>query len=377
MYNIPLFDLNFGVEEEQAVIATLKSKWISMGPKCEEFENTFANMLGVKYAVAVANCTAALHLACVAAGIGPGDEVICPSLSFAATANCIRYTGATPVFADVCGTDDLCVDPVDIERKITEKTKAIIPMHYAGYACDMGTIMALAEENDLAVIEDACHGPLSQYEGQKLGTIGLAGCFSFFSNKNLSTGEGGMIVTNDEDIYRKLKLLRSHGMTTMSYQRAQGHATKYDILELGYNYRMDDIRASIGIAQLAKLVDDLKKRADVRERYVARLQNVSNISIPFADRKEFSSNYIFPIVLEESTEERRDAFRDYLQARGVQTSVHYPAIHKFSIYRDFYTELPNTEYISKNELTLPMYASLTEDQVDYICDIVKEANAVL
>lgn len=370
MYNIPLFDLNFGAEEEKAVIDTLKSKWISMGPKCIELEEKFAQMLNVKYACAVTNCTAALHLACVALGIKEGDEVICPSLTFAATVNCIRYVGATPVFIDICSNENLCIDAEQIESLITKKTKAIIPMHYAGFACNMKRIMEIAKKYNLFVIEDACHGPLSEYEGKKLGTIGDIGCFSFFSNKNISTGEGGMLVTDNEEIYNKVKLMRSHGMTTMSYQRASGHATSYDIIESGYNFRMDDIRASIGVVQLDKLRKDIEKRAQIREWYVEGLSQNSSIIIPFMDNQEFVSNYIFPIVLKDSTVEKRDMLRDKLQKNGIQTSVHYPAIHRFSAYRDFTKVLPNTEYVTDNEITLPMYAKLEKNQIEYICDII-------
>lgn len=373
MYDIPLFDLNFDEEEERAVIETLKSKWISMGLKCAELEEKFARMFDVKYACAVTNCTAALHLACCALGIKAGDEVICPSLTFAATVNCIRYVGATPVFADIYGNDNLCMDANQIETLITEKTKAIIPMHYAGFPCDMNKIMEIAKKHNLFVIEDACHGPLSVYEGKKLGTIGDVGCFSFFSNKNISTGEGGMLVTNNEEIYNKAKLMRSHGMTVMSYQRASGHATSYDIVDLGYNYRLDDIRASIGIVQLDKLRGDLEKRIQIRKWYYEGLSKLDLVHVPFKDYAEFVSNYIFPIVLKDSTVEKRDLIREKLHKNGIQTSVHYPAIHRFSAYQEFSRKLSNTEYVTDNEVTLPMYAKLQKEQVEYICEQVAEA----
>ena len=267
-YKIPLFDLNFDEAEERAVIETLRSKWISTGPKTAEFENKFSGMLQVDYAVALANCTAALHLAVKLVGVKPGDEVICPSLTFVATANAIRYVNAVPVFADVKSCEDLTVDPEDIERKITTRTKAIVVMHYGGFACDMDRVLAIARKYNLKVVEDACHGPLSEYNGKKLGTIGDVGCFSFFSNKNISTGEGGMLVTNNKEYFERAKLLRSHGMTSMSYERAKGHSTAYDVIDLGYNYRMDDIRASIGMVQLDKIQGDLDKRAQARKWYL-------------------------------------------------------------------------------------------------------------
>jgi len=296
-YKILLFDLNFDQAEQDAVIETLRSKWISTGPKNAELERRFAEMTGARHAVALTNCTVALHMALMLNDVKPGDEVICPSLTFVATVNAIRYVNAIPVFADVKSMKDLTIDPDDIEKKITPRTKAIMLMHYGGFACDMNRIMALAEKHNLWVIEDACHGPLSEYEGKKLGTIGSVGCFSFFSNKNISTGEGGMIITNEDAIYEKAKLLRSHGMTSLSFDRAKGHSTEYDVIELGYNYRMDDIRASIGIVQLAKLPGDLEIRAELRARYEKNLEGVEEIIIPFKGYKYFTSNYIFPIVL--------------------------------------------------------------------------------
>lgn len=372
-YKIPLFKLNFGEEEIAAVTETIRSKWISTGPKCEELEQLFVDMFNVNYAVSMSNCTDALHLACLLCEIGPGDEVLCPSLTFAASVNCIKYTGATPVFCDIESSYHINIAPVEIEKKVTSKTKAIIVVHMAGFPAKMDEIMAIAEKYNLKVIEDACHGPLSEYKGQKLGTIGDVGCFSFFSNKNISTGEGGMLITNNEEMAKKARLLRSHGMTTMSYQRAKGHATTYDIVELGYNFRLDDIRASIGVVQMKKLRADLEKRIIVRKEYLKQLSSIDSISIPFADCKEFSSNYIMPIVLKDSTADKRDKIREKLHVSGIQTSVHYPAIHKFSIYKGCNASLPVTEYVTDNEITLPMYASLSKEEIGFIVTTLEQA----
>lgn len=372
-YDIPLFNLNFDEREAKAAYDTIKSGWISTGPKCAELEDMFANMLGAKYAVSVTNCTDALHLCCLLCGFGPGDEVICPSLTFAASANCIRYAGATPVFSDIIGPDHINLDPADIERKITPKTKGIVVVHMAGYPAKLDEIMTIAQKHNLKVVEDACHGPLSEYKGKKLGTIGDCSAFSFFSNKNISTGEGGMFVTNSEEFATKAKLMRSHGMTTMSYQRASGHATTYDIVELGYNFRMDDIRASIAIEQLKKLPEDLDKRMVVRKRYMANLSSIKGVVVPFADCNEFTSNYIMPVVLTQCTKEDRDTIRDKIHSAGIQTSVHYPAIHRFSIYKNCGAVLPQTDYVTDHEITLPMYAALTMEQVDFICETLNKA----
>lgn len=370
-YKIPLFNLNFDEREAQAAYDTIKSGWISTGPKNAELEQMFIDMWNVKYAVSMSNCTDALHVCCMVCGFGPGDEVICPSLTFAASCNCIRYVGATPVFADIVGPDHINIDPKDIERKITPNTKGIIVVHMAGFPCQMDEIMAIARKHNLKVIEDACHGPLSEYKGVKLGTIGDCAAYSFFSNKNISTGEGGMFITNNEEMAAKARLIRSHGMSTMSYQRASGHATEYDITCLGYNFRMDDIRAAIAIEQLKKLPKDLETRLAVRARYVERLAGMERVAVPFADNTEFVSNYIFPIVILNSTREQRDALREFMHAEGIQTSVHYPAAHRFSTYRELGTVLPQTEYVTENEVTLPMYAALTLEQVDFICDTLE------
>ena len=372
-YRIPLFNLNFDEREAQAAYDTIKSGWISTGPKNAELEQMFIDMWNVKYAVSMSNCTDALHTCCMVCGFGPGDEIICPSLTFAASCNSIRYVGATPVFADIVGPDHINIDPEDIERKITPRTKGIVVVHMAGFPARMDEIMAIARNHGLKVIEDACHGPLSEYNGQKLGTIGDCAAFSFFSNKNISTGEGGMFITNDEEMARKARLIRSHGMTTMSYQRASGHATEYDISCLGYNFRMDDIRASIAIEQLKKLPGDLEKRAKVREQYVKRLSGMDGVAVPFAGNPGFASNYILPVVLLDSTKERRNKVREYIHAAGIQTSIHYPAVHRFSTYKELGAVLPRTEYVSDNEITLPMYAALTEEQVDFICGVFEKA----
>ncbi len=368
-YKIPLFDLNFDEAEAKAAYDVIKSGWISTGPKCIAFEDKFAGMLGAKHAISLANCTVALHLALVILGIKGGDEVIVPSLTFVATANAVKYVNATPVFADVVSNDILTIDPKDIKAKITPKTKAIIVMHYAGFPCQMDEIMEIAREHNLKVVEDACHGPLSEYKGKKLGTIGDIGCFSFFSNKNISTGEGGMLVTNNIEYDAQARLLRSHGMTTMSFQRASGHATAYDVVRLGYNYRMDDIHAAIGLAQLEKIEADLKQRAKVRSWYQDSLTGLSGVIVPFEYHEGFVTNYVFPIVLAPELSNFRDTIRNEMHENGIQTSIHYPAAHLFSIFSNS-PRLPVTEYVSESLITLPMYASLSEAQVGYITEIL-------
>jgi dTDP-4-amino-4,6-dideoxygalactose transaminase len=369
-YTIPLFNLNFDEKEQLAALETIKSGWISTGPKTAEFETKFGSMLGANYALALSNCTVALHLAMKLVGVEPGDEVICPSLTFVATCNSIRYVDAVPIFADIESLERPVICPRDVESKITKKTKAIVVMHYGGFPCEMDAIIDIAKKHNLKVIEDACHAPLSEYKGKRLGTIGDIGCFSFFSNKNISTGEGGMLVTNSQEHYQRAKLLRSHGMTSMSYERAKGHATTYDVVDFGYNYRMDDIRSSIGLVQLDKIQVDLNRRADVRKEYISKLSSYSEIIIPFEKHTGFSSNYIFPVVFKDIDVEKRDEIRDRLAAHGIQTSMHYPAAHRFSVFQKYYLELPKTDQMVNSMITLPMYAALSKENVENICELI-------
>jgi dTDP-4-amino-4,6-dideoxygalactose transaminase len=374
---VPLFDLDIGEEEERAVIEVLRSKWLSTGPRTAAFEEAFARALGVPHAVAVASGTAALHLAMVAIGcIKPGDEVIVPSLTFVATANAARYLGAIPVFVDISGLHDLNIDPDAIEVAITPRTKAIVVMHYAGFPCDMTRIINLAHRRGLKVIEDACHGILSDYTGRKLGTIGDAGCFSFFSNKNMTTAEGGMVVTSNAEIARQVRLLRSHAMTSVSYDRARGHAASYDVLGLGYNYRMDDLRAALGLVQLNKLPQDVARRAHLRELYEESLATIDKVLVPFAGASnEMRSNYIMPIIIKDADAERRDGVRAMLADSGIQTSLHYPAMHRLSTFADRPVSLPRTERVADSLITLPLFKTMTEDQLAHVVDRLRKAVA--
>jgi dTDP-4-amino-4,6-dideoxygalactose transaminase len=371
-YSVPLFDVNFGEEEAAAVSDVIRSGWISMGPKVAEFEARFASELNSKHAVALNSCTAALHLA-MATFVGEGDEVILPSMTFVATANAVRYAGARPIFADIVSSENLSIDPVDVERKITTRTKVILPMHYAGFSCDMGALQQLAAEHNLNIVEDAAHAPHSTYDGKRCGTLGDIGCFSFFSNKNITCAEGGMLVTDNDTYAARARLMRSHGMTSVSYDRARGHTTSYDVVELGFNYRLDDIRAALALVQLQKLGADVDKRAKLRVLYETRLQEVDAIVVPYRGASNKSSNYIFPIVINAGGPDRRDRIRASMANRGVQTSIHYPAVHRFSIYKEGAASLPVTEHVADNEITLPFFAGMSTEQVHEVCDALERA----
>ena len=370
-FDIPLFKLNYGDAERQAVLDTLDSRWISMGPRCAQLEAEFCRQFGASHALATSSCTSALHLALRALGIGAGDEVIVPSLTFVASANAVKYVGADPVFCDIVGLENPNLDHTSIEALITPRTRAIMVVHFAGFPCAMDEILRTARAKNLFVIEDACHGPLSEYGGQKLGTLGDVGCFSFFSNKNISTGEGGMLLCRDLDVLDRAKLMRSHGMTTMSFERASGHATSYDVVELGYNYRLDDIRAALALVQLGKLRSDLEQRSRARATYEEYLREIDGVLVPFAGHREFVSNYIFPVVLRGANALTRDAVRARLGQQGIQTSVHYPPVHRFSIYKG--GRLPRTERYAESTITLPMYGSLSAGDISRVCSALDEA----
>ena len=367
-YKIPLFDLNFGKEEIDAISETLRSKWISMGSKVRQFEELFADHLSINYAVALSSCTAALHLALKVLGIGRDDEVILPSLTFIATVNAVRYVDATPVLADISSFEDFSISPEDIEKKITPRTRAIIVMHYGGFACEIDKIKEIARKYNLKVIEDAAHSPDSEYKGRKLGSIGDIGCFSFFSNKNITCAEGGILATNNEEFAKKVELLRSHGMTSLSFDRAKGDVVEYDVIASGYNYRMDDIRGALLLAQFKRLKEDIAKREKLRKFYIEELKHFNEIIVPYKNHPYRSSNYIFPIVLKNSNVKKRNVVRYKLAKLGIETSVHYPAVHKFSIFKGVNVVLPKTEYVADNEISLPLYFNLHEGQISEILE---------
>lgn len=371
-WRVPLADLAYDLEEETAVMDVLRSGWLTMGAIAKKFEQEFADYLGVKHAVAVSNATVALHLACLSLEIGPGDEVIAPSLSFVATANAVLYTGAQICFADIIGTRELNISPPEIEKKITPRTKAIMLMHYGGYPCRLLEICEIASKYNLAVIEDAAHAPGASLNNRPLGTWGDAGCFSFFSNKNLATGEGGMLVTNRDDIAEKARLLRSHGMTTLTWDRHQGHAYFYDVLDMGYNYRIDEIRSALGRVQLSKLTNNNKKRNIITEYYWDLLHNTS-LELPFIDSLGSSAYHILPVLLPENVD--RKIFIKQMRAAGVQTSIHYPPIHLFKHYQQQCPEanLPITEDVAAREVTLPLYPTMREADVELVVETIQQA----
>jgi dTDP-4-amino-4,6-dideoxygalactose transaminase len=373
---IPLFDLQLLPEDLQAVAATLRSGWLTLGPRTQELERAFAAHLGARHAIAVSSCTAALHLAYLAADVGPGDEVIVPSFTFAATAAAVVYCGARPVFAEIESRERPSLDPEDVERRITAHTRAVCVVHYAGYAAAADRMRQLCDAYDLALIEDVAHAPSATLAGRKLGTWGLAGAFSFFSNKVLSIGEGGLLCTDDDAVAEFVRAHRSHCMTSGTWDRHSGRTDTYDVLDLGFNYRMDEPRAALALSRLGGLEADIARRRELTARYRGLLARLDGVLVPFADGDiEGSSCYVMPIALEQDG--RQAQVSADMRELGIQTSIFYPSIHRFTAYRERFPEvsLPITELASRTQLTLPLYPHMTFADQDRVVAALEQALA--
>jgi dTDP-4-amino-4,6-dideoxygalactose transaminase len=374
---IPFTDVRLEPEDVEAVADTLRSGWLTMGPRTEEFEKAFAAQLGALHAVAVSSCTAALHLAYLAAGVGPGDEVIVPSYTFAATATAVLYCGGTPVFADIVGMHDLSLDPDDVVRRIGPRTKAVSVVHFAGYPAPVDRLAEICDGHGIVLIEDAAHAPSARLGERKLGTFGLAGAFSLFSNKILSVGEGGLLVTHDDDVAAAARSLRSHAMTSGTWERHTGRSATYDVTGLGFNYRLDEPRAALALSRLPRLEDDIDRRRQLVREYRRRLGAFEDLIVPFEDAQVADSScYVMPVIVRDPA--RRDGARLRLRERhGVQTSVFYPAVHEFTAYRARVpgVSLPNTELAARSEITLPLYPHMTTEEQDRVIAGLEEVLA--
>lgn len=360
-------------EDIQAVVDVLRSDYLTTGPKVAEFERVVAEYVGAKYAVAISNGTAALHAACYAAGIKPGDEVITTPITFAASSNCVLYCGATPVFADI-DPDTYNIDPEDIRRKITAKTKALIVVHFTGQPCEMDKIHEIAKEHNLIVIEDAAHALGADYKGNKVGSMSDMTTFSFHPVKHITTGEGGMITTNNPELYSKLKLFRSHGIT-----RDEELMTKneggwyYQQLELGYNYRITDIQCALGISQMKRLDDFVSRRRYLVDRYNKAFVNVSDIVCPAQSEGCNNSWHLYVVQVPLG---RRKEIYDKLQKAGIHVNVHYIPVYKHPYYQNNgYADVvcSNAEALYERMISLPLYYSLTDEEQDYVIDTIREA----
>jgi len=370
---IPVFKPSYGKEEFEAVKKVMQSGWVGLGPKTQEFEEDFAKYIGTKYAVALNSCTAALHLAMKVMEIEGGDVLTTP-MTFVSTNHAILYNNAVPVFCDV-ESDTLNISFKEIERNITKNTKAIVAVHYGGHACDMGPIMKLAKSNGIKVIEDAAHGCGGEYNGKKIGALGDIACFSFHAVKNLATGEGGMITTNDRKVYERLRKLRWLGINKGTWDReiSEKHSSVkkyswyYDAEEVGFKYHLNDIPSAIGIVQLKKLGNMNDKRRKLSFRYNELLKGIGDIEIPVV--KEYAKSAHHNYVIKTA---KRDGLNKYLQEKGISTGVHYIPNYHYRMYKNCKADCPVTEDVWKRLLTLPLYPDLTLKEQDMIAAGIKE-----
>ena len=360
-------------DDIQAVIDVLKSDYLTTGPKIAEFEKLVCEYTNTKYAVAISNGTAALHAACFAAGIGPGDEVITTPITFAASANCVLYCGGTPVFADI-DPNTYNIDVDDVRRKITEKTKAIIPVHLAGQPCDMDAIHELAKENNLIVIEDGAHALGSVYKGQKIGGLSDMTTFSFHPVKPITTGEGGMIMTNNEELYKRLVLFRSHGITRdEEFMTSNEGPWFYQQLFLGFNYRITDIQCALGVSQMKKLDKYLQRRREIAARYNEAFASVDNIVTPYQSDESNSGWHLY--IIQVKGKNRKDVF-EALREKGIGVNVHYIPVYYHPYYREHgyeNTKCPIAEEVYEHIISLPIFPGLTDEEQDYVIEQVLDA----
>ncbi len=371
-WRIPFFDARFGPEEEAAVLRPVRAGWLTMGEEVQRLEEELCAATGARHAIAVTNCTAALHLACAALGVGPGDEVLCPTLTFVATANAPRSLGATVRFCDSVGPDDLTIDPDALAAHVGPRTRAILVVHYAGFACAMERILPLAERHGIPVIEDCAHAVFTRYRGRMLGTFGRVSCWSFFSNKNVTCGEGGALLTDDDELAARMRLLRSHGMTTLTLDRYRGRAFSYDVVAAGFNYRLDEIRAALLRTQLGRLPEFLDRRRQVFARYVERFRGTP-VQVPFTSGRfagalPDTGVHLMPVLLPEGTD--RASLMTRFKEQGIQTSIHYPPVHAFSAYREGTHNVARTEALARRQLSLPFYPTLRPEQVDSVAEVL-------
>jgi perosamine synthetase len=369
---IPIAKPYLTTEEAKAAYETILSGWITQGPKVQEFEEKFALYTKAKYAVAVSNCTTALHLSMIVSGIGPGDEVICPSMSYIATANSIKYVGAIPVFAEVeVGTYNL--DPIDVEKKITAKTKAILIVHQIGLPADIDAFKALCEKYNLKLIEDAACAIGSEYKGAKIGSHSDLVCFSFHPRKVISTGDGGMITTDKVDYYNRLKILRQHGMSINDRLRHESKTLIFeDHVEVGYNYRMTDIQAAIGIKQLEKLDWIVSERRKVANIYNAELKRFSCLQLPTEADGYFSNYQSYCVYLKPECPVDRNTLMQLLLEAGISSRRGIMTTHRETAYKTeaCAVSLPVSEDLHDNSIILPLFVPMNEQQIEYIINTI-------
>lgn len=363
--------------EIDEVVDSMKSGWLGTGLKVQKFEQMFREYKGSKFVMALNSCTAALHLSMLAIDLKPGDEVIVPTMTFAATANAVIHAGGTPVFAD-CEKDTMNIAPQDIEGKITNKTRAIIPVHFAGRPCNMDAIMSIAKRRKLKVIEDCAHAIETEYRGRKTGTFGDLGCFSFYATKNIVTGEGGMVITDNEEYANKIKVLGLHGMSKDAWKRFSDEGYKhYQVVYAGFKYNMMDIQAAIGIHQLSRIDKYWKRRQEIWNRYNEAFKNLPVFTPAPIEPNTRHAYHLYTLILDiDNLKITRDQFLDKMTKQNVGVGVHYIALHLHPYYQQTFGykkgDFPNAEWISNRTVSIPLSAKLTDEDVEDVIEAVKK-----
>lgn len=369
-WRYPLSTLPMPEEDVQAVLACLDEGWLTMGPRTQAFEAALCQELGAASVACVSSGTAALHLACRAAGLGPGDEAIVPSMTFVATAAAVRYCGAEAVFCDVASPQSPNLDVAAVEAKISDRTKAVMAVHFCGYPADVVALRELCDARGLILIEDAAQAIHADTGAGSAGTVGHLGCLSFFSKKQLCVGEGGAVITPDPDMEATVRSLRSHAMTSVTWDRHRGYAQSYDVVDTGYNFRIDEPRAALGLSRLSRLAGEIDRRRGVAAGYRERLAGVDGVELMWDDAAvQAGSHFAFPILA--ADRETRDRHRDQLKDAGIQTTW-YPAVHRFSDYRERegWEPLAASEEVAERHYCLPMSPTLADDDLDAIAEEV-------
>lgn len=371
-WQVPLSAVRLTEADIEAANEVYRSGWLTMGPRTQELESAFADYSGSGHCLAVSSCTAGLHLAMSGAGLGPGDEAVVPSITFVASANAIAYTGARPVFAEIAAVDRPWLSVEAAERAITPNTKAIVGVSYGGHPGEIEGLQKLAEDRGLALIEDAAHGSGSWLGDRHLGTFGLAGAISFSAGKNLGIGEGGVLLTDDDELAERARLMRWHGVTRSIWERHRAGTESYDVSGLGFNYRIDDARAALAHSRLGRLDDDNRRRAELESVYRDQLGELAGLSLLAAPPESARvSHSMFAVVVDEGVD--RDAFRDSLTERGIQTSVHFSPVHRFELYAGSGADLPVTDAFAARAVSLPMFAEMEEGQQAEVIEAVRQA----
>lgn len=366
---IPYFKPWISSQDKKSVLDALNQRWLTNGPKLKKFEKDFSQFIETKFSIGVSSATHALHLAVRSMGIGPGDEVIVPTFTFAATLNSVLYCGAKPILVDVNPTT-FTIDPKEIERKISKKTKAVIPVHYGGQSCDMKEILKIARKNNLDIIEDCAHALGSTYKNNFCGTFGKVGCFSFYPTKVITTGEGGMVSTNNTKVFRKISLLRSHSMTVNAVNRESKAKWKYDITDLGYNYRLDEIRSSLGISQLSRIKKINEMRMKIAQKYDKLLSDIPGLTIPKISNDRNHIYHLYTIKISKEFPRNRNNLFLHLHEKDIGTSVQYYPLHLMSFYKKLLhpklSDFPVANILKDEVLSLPIFPQMTLKEIEFV-----------